>query len=316
MDPEPNQSTDIGVGAANPAVNVVITSYALQHQGLVRERQEDSCLAHVLTDKPAALLVVADGMGGHQAGDIASQAAVEAVAQALLPVLNSLQPSATVRLPEQGEADVAPAQAANPLRTVNLSQATVVLSETAVAQTPQWDILLARAVQGAQSAVRSAAAQVDALDDAGCTLTLAVVVGQTLHLAHVGDSRAYLWRQSQLRQLTTDHSGAAALVAAGLITVEEARTHDAAHQLYRYLGGESGSAKPDILQVRLQPEDLVLICSDGLWGMVSDAEIAGRFIGVSDLAATAQALVDAANGAGGEDNITAVLAQTKVTGQE
>jgi serine/threonine protein phosphatase PrpC len=316
MGAESSQSTDADVSADNPTVSVVMTAAALQHQGLVRERQEDSCLAHVLTDKPAVLLVVADGMGGHQAGDIASQAAVEAVAQALLPVLNSLQPSATVRLPERDEEDEAPAQAANPLRTVSLSQATVVLSETAVAQTPQWDILLARAVQGVQNAVRSVAARIDALDNAGCTLTLALVVGQTLHLAHVGDSRAYLWRQSQLRQLTTDHSGAAALVAAGLITAEEARTHAAAHQLYRYLGGESGSAKPDILQVRLQSEDLLLLCSDGLWGMVSDAEIAGHLIGVSDLAVAAQALIDAANNAGGEDNITAVLAQIKVTGQE
>jgi hypothetical protein len=169
MGAESSQSTDADVSADNPTVSVVMTAAALQHQGLVRERQEDSCLAHVLTDKPAVLLVVADGMGGHQAGDIASQAAVEAVAQALLPVLNSLQPSATVRLPERDEEDEAPAQAANPLRTVSLSQATVVLSETAVAQTPQWDILLARAVQGVQNAVRSVAARIDALDNAGCT---------------------------------------------------------------------------------------------------------------------------------------------------
>lgn len=276
----------------------MITVAMLQDQGRVRERQEDSCLAQLLSGGQLALLTVADGMGGHQGGDVASAAAMGAAAASLLPMLNSLQPVETLRLPGADEAD------ASPLATIRLSQSTVVLPDA-----PAVKDVMRQAVQAAQEAVRRAAGELGALDDAGSTLTVACLVGQTLHLAHVGDSRAYLWRHSQLRQLTMDHSGAAALVAAGVIAPEEARDHPAAHQLYRYLGGPAHAAKADIIETRLEAGDLLLLCSDGLWGAVPDEAIVVCLLAEHDLATLAQTLVDAANEAGGEDNITVVLAR-------
>jgi len=290
---------------------------ARQDQGRVRTRQEDSFLAEALPDRPVAMLVIADGMGGQQGGDVASHAAITAVAAMLRPALAALQPIETLRLPDADDAVPDPAQgslpAANPLKTINLSPRTIVLDAADTAQPANqpapMSTTLAQTVQAAQVAVRTAANEIGAIDDAGCTLTLAAVVGRTLHLAHLGDSRAYLWRHSQLRQLTYDHSGAAALVAAGLITAEEARTHPVAHQLYRYLGGNTQAAQPVITQEPLEDGDLLLLCSDGLWGEIDDAQIAGILIGAADLPTVAAALVDAANAAGGEDNITVVLAR-------
>jgi protein phosphatase len=125
----------------------------------------------------------------------------------------------------------------------------------------------------------------------------------------LGDSRAYLWRQGELHQLTHDHSGAAALVAAGILTTDVARGHTLAHQLYRYLGGPQQAAQADIARHPLAPGDTVLLCSDGLWNMLRDSEIAAVLASAPDLDAAAGTLIAAANAAGGEDNITVVLAQ-------
>ena len=278
----------------------MITVEMLQNQGRVRERQEDCCLAQSLAAGQLALLAVADGMGGHQGGDVASAAAIGAVAASLLPLLSSLQPVETLPLPGVDETDAG----ASSLATVRLSQPTVVLPDALSVKDA-----MRQAVQAGQEAVRRAADGLGALDDAGSTLTVACLVGQTLHLAHVGDSRAYLWRHSQLRQLTMDHSGAAALVAAGVIAPEEARDHPAAHQLYRYLGGPTHAAKADIIETRLEAGDLLLLCSDGLWGMLPDEEMVMHLLAERDLTALARALIDAANAAGGEDNITVALAR-------
>ncbi len=295
--------------AIEPVESAQIEIAMLQDQGRVRERQEDSCLAQLLSGGQLALLVVADGMGGHRGGDVASAAAIQAIAAALLPVLASLHPVETLRLPngQEGDSPIQPASP-SPMATIRLSKPTVALQDAAPIREA-----LGQAVQAAQKAVRRAADELGALDDAGSTLTAAVVIGRTLHLAHLGDSRAYLWRQSQLRQLTMDHSGAAALVAAGVIAPAEARSHPTAHQLYRYLGGPANAAKPEITETRLEAGDLLLLCSDGLWGMVEDAGLVGRLLSENDLPALAQALIDAANAAGGDDNITVALA--RVVGQ-
>ncbi len=206
--------------------------------------------------------------------------------------------------------------------TVNLTQATVHLDAAAAEpQAPRLDAgqveaALLEAVAGAQAAVRAAAQEIDALDDAGTTLTVGLIAGMTLFCAQVGDSRAYLWRHSQLRRLTLDHSGAAALVAAGVISEEEARDHPVAHQLYRYLGGPAHAAKADIAKHALAPGDVVLLCSDGLWDMLGDAAIAGQLLAATDLEDAAARLIDAANAAGGEDNITVVLAQLAAKREE
>lgn len=286
--------------AMSPAALVVV---ARQDQGRRRENQEDSVLAQRVRHSPVAFLVVADGMGGQRGGEIASAAAVESAATTLHPLLSALYPVPTLRLPGEapllaepfpwepkrkpGEYDLTPAADRRELLLHTLEQV----------------------VADANAAVRTAAASIDALDDAGCTFTLAVIVGRALYLAHVGDSRAYLWRQAQLRQLTYDHSGAAALVAAGVVTAAEARQLPVAHQLYRYLGGASAQAKPDISELELEPGDVLLLCSDGLWDMLPDVDIAQLLLAHQELGELAAALVEVANLVGGEDNISVALAR-------
>lgn len=274
-----------------------------QDQGRVRARQEDSCWAQRMGRSPVALLVVADGMGGQRGGDVASRAAVESAVTTLRSLLAALYPVPTLRLPGEAPlpAEPFPWEPQREAKQYGLTPAA-----------DRRDLLLRtldQVVADANAAVRTAAVAIDALDDAGCTFTLAVIVGRALYLAHVGDSRAYLWRQAQLRQLTHDHSGAAALVAAGVVTAAEARQLPVAHQLYRYLGGAPAQAKPEIIEFELQPDDVVLLCSDGLWDMLPDVEMARLLLAHQDVEMLATALIEAANAGGGEDNISVALAR-------
>lgn len=286
--------------ALSPKALIVV---AQQDQGRARIRQEDSVWAQRIGHSPVALLVVADGMGGQRGGDIASRAAVESAVATLRPLLGSLDPAPTLRLPDEGTL-TAESFSSEPKRKDDAYDLTPAADRRALLLRT-----LEQAVRDANHAVRTAAAAIDALDDAGCTLTLAILVGRALYLAHVGDSRAYLWRQAQLRQLTHDHSGAAALVAAGVVTAAEARQSPVAHQLYRYLGGAPAQTKPDITEMEMEPDDVLLLCSDGLWDMLPDVEIARLLLAHQDLGALAEALIEAANAAGGEDNISVALAR-------
>ncbi|MCB0021457.1 MAG: protein phosphatase 2C domain-containing protein [Caldilinea sp.] len=297
--PDPT-SPSLSSDTLTPDMLVVV---AMQDQGRVRERQEDSCLALCPTrSAPIAFLVVADGMGGQRGGDVASRAAVDSAAAMLRPLLGSLYPVSTLRLP--GDAP----ESAEPF-PLDPACEDGQYDPTPVAERRS---LLRRSIEqvvgDANAAVRAAAASIDALDDAGCTFTLAIIVGRSLYLAHVGDSRVYLWRQAQLRQLTHDHSGAAALVAAGVVTAVEARRLPVAHQLYRFLGGTPAQAKPDVSELDLEPNDVLMICSDGLWDMLPDVEIARLLLAYQDLETLAAAMIEAANAAGGEDNISVALA--------
>jgi protein phosphatase len=146
----------------------------------------------------------------------------------------------------------------------------------------------------------------------GSTLTLAVIQDDSATVAHVGDTRAYLWRKGRLRQLTEDHSVPGALLKQGKITVQEAYTHPHRHILYRCLGlapKVDADIRPSFL---LQPGDMLLLCSDGLWGMVSpDNRLAPLLASAPDLPTICRRLVDQANEAGGEDNITVLLVRVE-----
>jgi serine/threonine protein phosphatase PrpC len=165
---------------------------------------------------------------------------------------------------------------------------------------------LVRALEGVNARIHQAARDDASLAGMGTTLTAAVVHGDEVAIAHVGDSRAYLWRDGRLRQVTDDHSLVAELIRRGALTPAEAERHPQRSVITRALGAEAGV---EVDLVRLAPEsgDVLLLCSDGLTGMVGDDEI-GRILGAGGpLERTAQLLVQAANGAGGEDNVTAVL---------
>lgn len=243
--------------------------------GRVREANEDSLLAFEFTrvqesqGVPIGFYVVADGMGGHQAGEIASRTVNKIITERVL------------------NAEVIP----------GLKFATRRLDETPGS-------VLASAIKEAN---RTLHAQARARgSDMGTTLTAALIIGDIATIANVGDSRTYLLRGRTLRQMTTDHSLVASLMAAGVIQPEEAREHPQRSQIYRTLG-----AKPevdvDVFTETLQRGDRLILCSDGLWEMVSDADIA-RLVGTApNPQDVCEALIRQANDAGGEDNVTVVV---------
>jgi protein phosphatase len=134
------------------------------------------------------------------------------------------------------------------------------------------------------------------------------VENSTANLAHVGDSRAYLYRQSQLSQLTNDHSWVNEQIQSGLISPEQARTHPLRNVVTRALGGRP-DLEVDMLVHEAQEGDLLLLCSDGLTSMVPDDEIARVVRECEGVEEVAHRLVAEANARGGEDNITVVLLQ-------
>jgi len=137
-------------------------------------------------------------------------------------------------------------------------------------------------------------------------VVVAQVAGRTLYVANVGDCRAYLCRQGAIRCLSRDHSMAAFLVEQGLLSPDAARDHPARAQLLAALG----VARPEVIaqcDLALETGDRLLLCSDGLWGMLDDAELLATVSAAADPAAAVQTLIARANAAGGDDNITAVV---------
>jgi len=205
------------------------------------------------------LLIVADGMGGYAAGEIASRTAVEAV-------LNSYYGDLS-----DGMSDG-----------------------------------LTRAVRYANRAVIDEANRDAERAGMGTTLALAVVWAGQLAVANVGDSRVYLIRDGRIAQISRDHSWIAELLAVGKITPEEARRHPMRNVVTRSLGGRPDLDIEVYPPLKLRRGDIALVCSDGLWGMVS-AEQMLQTVESRSAQAAADALVAAANVAGGHDNITAIV---------
>lgn len=225
--------------------------------GCVRDHNEDSLLV------APPLFMVADGMGGHAAGEVASEIAVN------------------------------------------------VLAEQAPAHPD--GTLLGRAVEAANRAILAAAHEGVGREGMGTTCTAAMLEGERLVIAQVGDSRAYLLSQGRLQQLTRDHSLMQDLIEAGQITREEARFHPQRSVITRALGSDP-LMQPDVYEINVQAGDRLILCSDGLSGMVKDATIEQIAARVRDPQRCASQLVNEAISAGGHDNVTVVVAD--VTGFE
>jgi len=226
--------------------------------GRGRPDNEDS----LLVDREHHLYAVADGMGGHRAGEVASATAIETLKSAY--------------------ADGRP---------------------------------LDQAVEAANAAVFSKAADDAALRGMGTTLTaVAVEDGRTALLGHVGDSRAYLMRDGAVTQVTDDHSLVEQLVREGRLSPEEAHHHPQRAIITRALGIDA-QVEVDVYRVDLQPGDRLLICSDGLTNMLSDETIGVTLGRHADPQQAADTLVDMANQAGGDDNITVVVLDALADGQ-
>ncbi len=220
--------------------------------GRARRRNED---AYAL-EPP--LFAVADGMGGAQAGEVASRLAVAVLRD--FHDADALEPEARV----------------------------------------------AALVTEANHRIHERALADSSVSGMGTTITAALVDGDTIVVAHVGDSRAYLLRGGDLEQLTQDHSLVADLVRSGQLTPAEAEAHPQRSVITRALGTDP-EVEPDTFTVRAAPGDVLLLCSDGLTTMLADSEIAALVQGNAGLGSAAKALVRAANRHGGEDNITVVL---------
>jgi serine/threonine protein phosphatase PrpC len=173
---------------------------------------------------------------------------------------------------------------------------------------------LAHAISELSALVRNEAAADPRLDGMGTTLVFALVNGSTAHLAHVGDSRAYLLRAARLRRLTEDHSLASEMARGGLLDPESASAHPLGHALTRAIG-MPGSIRPEVREVDLAPGDRLLLCSDGLTKMVAEQEIGALLEARPEPSEACRALVDAANHAGGYDNISAVVVDVLATDQ-
>ena len=172
------------------------------------------------------------------------------------------------------------------------------LSEEETAEKPPIHEVLSAAVRLAHQAIARR------FPGAGTTMTLALMLSDNVYIAHVGDSRAYLGQPGQIELLTTDHSLAARLLETGQVTPEEAALQR--NMLYKALG-QGTTVEPDILHHTLQAGQYLLLCCDGLWGPVSDADMAAIIDAAPTPDLACQKLVAQANQNGGKDNISAIL---------
>ncbi len=273
-------------------------SYWLSVAGLTdvgrqRDLNEDRFYFKVVQasdEGPLGLFVVADGMGGHLAGEVASHWAVGTLRRELAPLFRPQDAAATRRLDAEALAAVG-------------SGYTVRLEETDLAR------LLQHALERANQVLLGyARTHSEEAGDMGSTLTLAVVEGGRTTVAHVGDSRAYLYRKGNMRLLTEDHSVPGALLKQGRIEPDELHDHPHRHILYRCLGLKPQVEVDIYSSFVLEEGDTLLLCSDGLWDMIHpDERLAGYLASEAGLATICRRLVNAANEAGGEDNITVLL---------
>lgn len=350
-----------------------VRACGLSDVGLTRVHNED----YFEIDPRHRLYVVADGMGGHSAGEVAAQIAVKAIHDFIEKSVDrdptrSLRVSRSQAAPRSTPAPVAagapspgsgggalgrarpagapsvPGLAAGAVAAAATAAApsaaapetsamsaavpasptsptspaapaapgTAQLATTAAMAPPavqggddrlaRHSRLLEMAVQKAHDNVLRAISNDGSLHGMGTTVVGLLLAGPTAAVAHVGDSRAYRLRHGRLDQLTQDHTWVHEQVVAGLLSQEQARSHPLKNVVTRALGGES-EVMVDVRELQVQPGDLYLLCSDGLTGMLSDADIRERLGSGRSLHEICRTLVNEANARGGLDNVTVVL---------
>jgi serine/threonine protein phosphatase PrpC len=274
---------------------LVLQSGHFTDVGLVRELNEDSVLALNLiqyyesVQTQIGLYIVSDGMGGEAAGEVASRVTVRSIAEWVTDKLISASLKST-----HDEKIAAPTQ------TGGLRLAIADGNDMATTE------MLKMAVASANREVLAYAFANPTERGLGATATAAMVVGQVLTVAHVGDSRCYLLSGDRLEQLTEDHSLVQRMINTGNLSRTEARIHPYRNVIYRSIGGDA-HIEIDIIRRRLNCGDVILLCSDGLNGMLSDDQIRDILIVNQDPNAAAKELVVNANAEGGEDNTSVIV---------
>jgi protein phosphatase len=292
--PPPLRATALGRAEAwppAPAATVTVDAFGITDRGKVREDNQDHFYLGqigrfsriLVTSLPGGELpdkfehanyvaVVADGMGGHRGGEVASRTAIIVFFHLLFDT-----PDWVLRVDEQNAQKILD-RAANRYRSL----------DELLAERARFD---------------------PELTGMGTTMTLTYSIGLDLFLAHVGDSRAYLCRDGVLRQLTRDHTHVQAMVDAGMLTREQAATHRLRNVLTNVLGGGLPLTDVDVHRVALSPGDTVLLCSDGLYDVVGDEEITAALRAADSARAACQALVDLALARNAPDNVTVVVSR-------
>jgi serine/threonine protein phosphatase PrpC len=248
---------------------------SLSHPGMVRTHNEDS----VFVDGEAGLAVLADGMGGYSAGEVASGIAVNVISTGMLQELNS----------------------GRELSKVDISSG---LTHAA--------LLLQQQIALANKGIYEAAQQRPECAGMGTTLVATVFFQNRVSIGHIGDSRCYRLRADKFEQLTHDHSLLQEQIDSGMLTLEQAKYSLNKNLVTRALGIEA-VVPADIAEYRVEAEDVYVLCSDGLTDMV-DAEIVREIVAAkrSDLAEAAAELIDVANQNGGRDNVSVVVIRVPV----
>lgn len=236
--------------------------------GMRREYNQD----HIGFDQDLGIAVLADGMGGHKAGEVAAHMTVKFV-------LEKLQK--------------------------------LVLQETSVSITgSQLLEFVSNTISSSNTEIFRAQEEEEAYRGMGTTIVATIVVGSQVYVGHVGDSRLYLYRNRTVKRLTKDHSLVQDLIDRGFYTEREARSANVGHVVTRAMGTRQ-DVDVDVVEEPLLPYDLLMLCSDGLTDMVSDWQIAEIIDeNVADLEMAAKKLIALANQNGGKDNISVILMQT------
>ena len=287
----PNLSTQISDGAAtmplsDKQISLIVTNQNPRYDtqqlivgigqsvGKQRDHNEDSLLAITSTisgnngNVPFGLYIVADGMGGHQYGEVASNSAIRVMAGDIMRTFHSY----LFNLPTQ------------PLQES--------LQE-----------IMEAAIKDAHRTVQKDA------PGSGTTVTAALVLGQQVTIAHIGDSRAYsVYPDRRIQPITRDHSLVKRLEELGHLSKDEAANFPHRNVLIRALG-QGEALEADIFTIPFPHPGYLMLCSDGLWGVINDQDISRTIVEAPTLHRACQNLVEAANLAGGPDNITTILVQ-------
>lgn len=273
-------------------MTVGYTSAVGSHVGMVRSNNQDSGYAG------NRLYLVADGMGGHAGGDVASALTTRAIAK--LDEFPSDQGENLGEHQHPGEKDTQNTGAtfAAPTSTISTDPATVAK-------------YLADALLKANRMLRATVGERPELSGMGTTFCGFMTVGDQLALAHIGDSRLYLLRDGKMAQITKDHTFVQRLVDSGRITEEEAKTHPRRSVLMRVLGDVDSSPDIDTEVLDTREGDLWLLCSDGLCGYVEDNDIEKILLRRLSLQGAVDALIDKALSFGAPDNVTVVLVESQ-----
>lgn len=246
--------------------------------GRRKEQNEDSLLCLQLdvesdsTPEISGLFIVADGMGGHKAGEIASQLAIKVMVRVCILRLIGPDDQSTHHDPDTQDV-------ANVLST---------------------------AMDMANSIIHEASKKDSNLKDMGTTISAALIAGKELYVANAGDSRCYIINDRENICVTKDHSLVQEMADAGLITHEETRHHPKKNILTRVVGYDN-KVQPDIFHRTLYEEDFILLCSDGLWSVVPDQQIRDTVLSATTVQQACNDLVELANSAGGPDNISVII---------